>query len=542
MDDKKPYDIRIIFEKMELDLVASMKRAFYYHKREENKEGFEWEQWQLSKLRAIEQYRRENKKIVDSYAGPIQQAIDHELKGNFQKGKSRVSKLMNKIRNLLKINKNSKVQFPNDISQQTKIEGIRSTIAKAMGRPFTPPPDESFFGVNEKKLEALQQSIESDLKKAQQAVLRKMDDVYRQTIFKSHVYMQSGTKTLYQAIDMATKDFLNQGINCIEYKNGNRVNIASYAEMALRTASQRATFLGEGSKRDEYGIHLVIVSAHANTCEKCMPWQGKILIDDVFSHPSKEYIEEYSNKYKLLSEAIAAGLLHPNCRHTLTTYFEGITKIPTIPDGKEAVKTYEEEQKQRTLERQIRKWKRFREGFTDEDNKKYADLKVKEFEKQLINHLESNKQLRRNYEREKTDIRSINEINYKSDLREYENYREILKDRMSIEDFRNLKYNNTKEWNLVMDYAKSRSNGMISPLVSVEEYIKYKNLIEKELVGLTISNGIKITAQSKHFIERVFGTVEDPHTNRPRSGVQINDIKDAILMVVFVLEKVMKIA
>ena len=48
-------------------------------------------------------------------------------------------------------------------------------------------------------------------------------------------------------------------------------------------------------------------------------------------------------------------------------------------------------------------------------------------------------------------------------------------------------------------------------------------------MGLTTSNGIKITGQSKHFIERVFGTNLDPKTNRSRSGVEINDIKDALL-------------
>ena len=104
--------------------------------------------------------------------------------------------------------------------------------------------------------------------------------------------------------------------------------------MCLRTASHRATLLGEGKKRDEYGIYLVVISAHANTCPKCEPWQGKIVIDDIFSHPSKDYIENYKGKYKLLSEAIDKGLLHPNCRHALITYFEGITRLPKVPDGK----------------------------------------------------------------------------------------------------------------------------------------------------------------------------------------------------------------
>ena len=176
-----------------------------------------------------------------------------------------------------------------------------------MGKKATPQVEENFFGVNEKKLNALQETVTNDLKKAQMSVLRKMDDVYRQTIFKTHVYLQSGAKTINQAIDMATKDFLEKGINSITYKDGKQVNISSYAEMCLRTASQRATFLGEGKKRDEYGIHLVVVTAHANTCKMCEPWQGKVLIDDVFSNGGDMEQKDYT----LLSKAITAGLLHP---------------------------------------------------------------------------------------------------------------------------------------------------------------------------------------------------------------------------------------
>lgn len=394
----KSYDIGNIFEQMELDLISSMNRAFYFHQNEQIKEGFEWEQWQLSKLRAMEQYRKRNKKIVGKYNKPIQEAIDRELKGNFSKGESKVERLFNKIKQLLKWRKkeNPTIEFPQDIDTST----LKGYIAKELGSPGAVPQEKNFFGVNEKKLEALISTVNNDLNKAEYAILRKMDDVYRQTIFKTHMYLQNGAKTLNQAIDMATKDFLDKGINSIQYKNGANVNIASYAEMALRTANHRAMLLGEGSKRDEYGIHLVVVSAHANTCPKCEPWQGKILIDDVFSHPSKEYIEKYRDKYKMASEAIEKGLLHPNCRHALITYFEGITRLPVIPDGKEAIKVYEAEQKQRALERDIRKWKRIEVGSVDAKNVNDAAKKVKELEYQLTNHLDKNKQLRRAPQRE----------------------------------------------------------------------------------------------------------------------------------------------
>lgn len=390
----KSYDIRKIFEQMELDLISSMHRAFYFHQSEQAKEGFEWEQWQLTKLREMEKYRKRNKDIVDSYSKPIQQAIDRELRGNYSKGQNRFKTFLDKVKGFFgwKSKSHSSIEFPEDIQE---VQIVREYIHKELGRPGAVPQETNFFGVNDKKLEALIKTVNEDLNKDQYSVLRKMDGVYRQTIFKSHMYLQNGVKTLPQAIDMATKDFLAKGIDSITYKNGARVNIASYAEMCLRTANHRATLLGEGKKRDEYGIHTVVVSAHANTCPKCEPWQGKVLIDDVFSHGTK-----LDGDYPLLSEAITAGLLHPNCRHSITTFFPGITNLPKVPDGKEAIKLYEAEQKQRYLERQIRKWKRIESGSVDARNVNNASNKVKYFKSELRKLLEDKKLLKRNYNRE----------------------------------------------------------------------------------------------------------------------------------------------
>ena len=420
----KSYDIGKIFEQMELDLISSMNRAFYFHQNEQIKEGFEWEQWQLSKLRAMEQYRKRNKKIVGKYNKPIQEAIDRELKGNFSKGESKVERLFNKIKQLLKWRKkeNPTIEFTQDIDTST----LKGYIAKELGSPGAVPQEKNFFGVNEKKLEALISTVNNDLNKAEYAILRKMDDVYRQTIFKTHMYLQNGAKTLNQAIDMATKDFLDKGINSIQYKNGANVNIASYAEMALRTANHRAMLLGEGSKRDEYGIHLVVVSAHANTCPKCEPWQGKILIDDVFSHPNKEYIEKYRDKYKLVSEAIEKGLLHPNCRHALITYFEGITRLPVVSDGKEAIKVHDAEQKQRALERDIRKWKRIEVGSVDEENKIKAANNVRTLQNKLKEHIKNDPKLRINNNR--TEVKEFNPKEHREYLKRYDERVKIKRD------------------------------------------------------------------------------------------------------------------
>lgn len=401
-ENKNPYDLREIFQRMELDLIASLKRNFYRHKNEELKEGFEWEQWQLSKLRNIEKYRKENQNIVGKYSDPIQKTIDTVLQESFNAGENRVTKLINQIKNWLGkyIKREAVVEFPTDISKNTSLQGmekLKDIVSRVINKPKNnPPPQETnFFGMNDKKLKALTDSVKHDINVAQHSILRKMDDVYRQTIYKTHVYLQSGATSLNQAVDMATKDFLDKGVNSIVYKDGKRVNVASYAEMALRTASQRATFLGEGKKRDEWEMHLVVVSAHSNTCKLCLPWQGKILIDDVFSKGSKA-----DGDYPLLSEAMAKGLLHPNCRHTLATYFPGITKLHEVPKEGVINANYKAEQQQRAIEREIRRWKRREVGALDPKNVQLASEKVKELQVKLRQHLKDNPQLRRDYSRE----------------------------------------------------------------------------------------------------------------------------------------------
>ena len=153
---------------------------------------------------------------------------------------------------------------------------------------------------------------------------------------------------------MATKDFLSKGINNIEYTNGAMVNIASYAEMAIRTANKRAYLQGEGVKRQEWGVHTVLVPNRGGGCPYCIKFQGKVFIDDVWSGGTEA--ESKATGYPLLSTAVKAKLFHPNCKDTIVTYFPGINTIPKVPTREELEvkkQKYIIEQKQRNNERQI---------------------------------------------------------------------------------------------------------------------------------------------------------------------------------------------
>lgn len=87
-----------------------------------------------------------------------------------------------------------------------------------------------------------------------------MDDVYRTTLNKVQLMMGTGSITLNEAIDLATRDFLDKGINCIVYADGRRVNIADYVRMALRTTSTRATLQGAAKRFAELGYDTVLIS------------------------------------------------------------------------------------------------------------------------------------------------------------------------------------------------------------------------------------------------------------------------------------------
>lgn len=64
----------------------------------------------------------------------------------------------------------------------------------------------------------------------------------------------------------------------------------------------------------------------------------------------------------------------------------------------------------------------------------------------------------------------------------------------------------------------------MSPLVDFNTYKEINNSIKQNLLGLKTRNGIIVNSYSKHFVDRVCGSVE-----QKRNGVSIEDIKDTIL-------------
>lgn len=338
------YDIGEAFAAIEDELIASMMRNISRHKAEEEKEGKTWTMWQVEQLKALEKYKKENR-------------------SEYQK---QFKALNRKIEELLRM-----AQEEGQMDQETEI--LQAIKDGFLTEKIDSESAAEFFQLNDRKLEALIQATCSDMQKAETAVLRMANDQYRKIIYNAQVYANSGAGTYEKAVDMATKDFLAAGLTCVEYKNGSRHTLADYADMAIRTASKRAYLQGEGVKRREWGISTVIINKRGdNPCPKCLPFVGKVMIDDVWSDGPKDGKSPVTGKrYPLISSAIAAGLYHPRCRDSHTTYFEGIS---TPPDGKFTKKELNDlaeknrrEAQQQYAERQTEKYGRLAEYSLDSE-------------------------------------------------------------------------------------------------------------------------------------------------------------------------------
>lgn len=353
------YDLGEAFAAIENELIASMMRNISRHKSWEKKENKEWTMWQVEQLKELEKFKKEN-----------------------QAKYPQVFKNLNwKIEELLRM-----AEEEGQMDQEAEIlQAIKDGFPV---REVEPGATAEFFKLNSRKLEALIQATNNDMQKAETAVLRMAEDQYRKIIYNAQVYANTGAGTYEKAIDMATRDFLAAGLTCIEYKNGARHTLSDYADMAIRTASKRAYLQGEGVKRQEWKISTVIINKRGdNPCPKCLPFVGKVMIDDVWSNGPKDGKPPVTGKqYPLISSAIAAGLYHPRCRDSHTTYFEGIS---TPPDGKFTKKELNDlaeknriEAQQQYAERQTEKYGRLAQYSLDSENQKNYRAKEEEWESQ----------------------------------------------------------------------------------------------------------------------------------------------------------------
>ncbi len=252
---------------------------------------------------------------------------------------------------------------------------------------------------------------------------------------------------------------------------------------AGRLVMTESAFFGSASRKDCFNDldvkkYEIVATLDIHTSEICRGLDGKV-------YDMKDY-----------QEGVTAPPFHPWCRTTTAPWFADESKY---------------------VQRAAR-------GI---DGKTYyipANMKYNEWYETYINSSINKKQ--------EFEFQQKSNKNYNKDYEQYIKYKQKLKNdfTQSFEDFQKMKYNNLNEYNdikytyrLKEHYDLVVEKGELSVLVDFNTYKNIDKQVQKKLIGQVTKNGIEIKSYSKHFIDRICGSIEEK-----REGVNIKDILDTI--------------
>ncbi|MCI3271401.1 phage minor capsid protein [Streptomyces cylindrosporus] len=272
---------------------------------------------------------------------------------------------------------------------------------------------------NAPAVDRLAASMAQDTRPVYARITRSVMDAYRRVVARASGNVLLGTTTRRQAAQRALDQFAQRGITGFVDQSGRSWDMASYAEMAVRSVTARAAVEGHVDALAEIGVGLVIVSDAPLECPLCRPWEGEVLALSGPSGPHTVRAEHVAPPAQprrgllrrggpaptvvvhvagSLVEARAAGLFHPNCRHSLSAYLPGLTTRP--PHHATPGTTYEDTQRQREIERHIRAWKRRQAAAVDEAARRRAGAFVRKWQAEMRGHVAAHPDLRRKPQRE----------------------------------------------------------------------------------------------------------------------------------------------
>lgn len=243
-----------------------------------------------------------------------------------------------------------------------------------------------------------------------QNIVNGVREAYTQVLNQVYLETTTGIYDYQTSLRRAMDKMTDKGITVATYQsvdNNGVVITRNYSiEGIIRRdlMTQTHQLAGNVNQRiiEELEPPYIKITEHLNCREQHLDWQGcYIKPEDLVD------VTDYGS---------ITGLEGINCRHLHFAYFGEVdeskykivngkkvfTQDKDIPD-KEAEEQYKLEQKQRAIERTIRKYKRRKEAYRDNDGEmfKKANGKVREWQKIMRDFIDENPELRRQYIRER---------------------------------------------------------------------------------------------------------------------------------------------
>ncbi len=179
---------------------------------------------------------------------------------------------------------------------------------------------------------------------------------------RAWMQVTSGGFSYDAAVRSAIKRLTADGVGAVAYPSGRVESLEAAVRRAVVTGVNQTALRLQDERAAQFNCDLVEVTAHGGARPSHAEWQGK-----VFSRSGKN--EQYPDFIKATGYGSGEGLGGWNCRHSFYPFFEGGQRAYTpemlqqydaksIRYNGEMLTEYEASQKQRYIERQIRRWKR----------------------------------------------------------------------------------------------------------------------------------------------------------------------------------------
>lgn len=211
---------------------------------------------------------------------------------------------------------------------------------------------------------------------------------YQWALNNAELEIMSGAISYNQAIKRSVRQLADSGLRYVTYESGNRDHIDVAARRAVMTGINQLCQRYAEQSQDYLNTDLVEVSAHSgarNTgagAANHASWQGKVYR---WREKKRTTRGSYPDFVNTTGYGSGEGILGWNCRHHFYPYVEGVSErtytdrqLRHIDDGRDATfegrhyTAYEATQKQREIERTVRKLERRQRAFSAQGNAEEA--------------------------------------------------------------------------------------------------------------------------------------------------------------------------
>lgn len=213
---------------------------------------------------------------------------------------------------------------------------------------------------------------------------------------KNALEVTLGEKSRTEALRDTIREMSDKGIPAFVDASGREWSPEAYVNMDIRNTAKNTALVSQLESTKALGQDVILVSSHAAARPLCYPYQGKFYsLSGKAGTITDAYGKEYT--YTPLSSTSygqPAGLFGINCGHTFRGVEDGLfVNNEEYYSEKENSEEYEKIQKQRAMEREIRKNKMKRDALKaagDEEGAKEYDRKVREGNKRMNEYCEQN--------------------------------------------------------------------------------------------------------------------------------------------------------